>query len=323
MKPWHRGHFSPCRTTRRDRAGFTLVELLVVASIIATMFGLVLAGSRPSESSELRRAAQQFASVLLAAQSRGIGNPAGAAVVLETQGTSAIMVFNAEVPPPIRVTVTGLPPADPAVSTTGVTINAGGADLSRGFRIQFFGAAPLSPPSPWFGLQPPGTVRMRSEDDQTPFNTMWPSTTAGQCEARIACYPAKGDLALPFSKSVAVELRYSGTGDDPTKPWGGLANKGDVGLSFDSVGAVDVLARGLGTTGATSRQPVEPVFFLLATRKDITSDTALGSERSLWVVVQPLTGRVTVSANVPQQNRDATALRAARALARATAAIGK
>jgi len=307
-----------------NRPGFTLVELLVVASIMATLFGLVLAGSRPSDSSELRRSAQQLSSVLLAAQSRGIGNPTGSAVVLESQGTSSVMVFNAEVPPLIRGTVSaGIPPANPAVTTTGVTLDVGGADLTRGFRIQFHGGGPALPPSSWFGFQPPGTVRMRSEDGQTPFNTIWPSAAGGRCEAHIASYPAEGDLALPFPKSVAVELRYSGTGDDPATTWGGLANKGDIGLSFDSVGAVDVLSQGLGAASPTSRQPVEPVFLLVATRKDITADAALASERSLWVVVQPLTGRVTVSANVPQQGKTATDLRAARALARAAAAIGR
>lgn len=307
------------------RSAFTLVELLVVASIIATLFGLVLAGSRPSDSSELRRAAQQFASVLLAAQSRGIGNPAGGGVVLESLGTSATSVFNAEVTPLIPATVSsGLPPADPNVAQTSAAIDAGGADLTRAFRIQFLGTRPAMPSSTWFGFQQPGTVRMRTDDGQTPLNTVWPSTVGGRCEARIACYPAEGDLVLPFSKSVAIELRYSGTGDDPSTPWGGLANKGDVGLSFDAVGAIEVLSRGLGTpASATARQPVEPVYFLIATRQDITNDLALASERALWVAVQPATGRVTISANVPQQNRDAAAVRAARAQARAAAAVGR
>jgi len=310
---------------RGPRSGFTLVELLVVASIIAMLFGLVLAGSRPSDSSELRRAAQQFASVLLAAQSRGIGRPAGAGVVLESLGTSATSVFNAEVTPLIRATVSsGMPPADPNAGQTSVVIDAGGADLTRAFRIQFLGTRPALPSSTWFGFQAPGTVRMRADDGQTPLNTVWPSTLGGRCEARIACYPAEGDLALSFPRSVAIELRYSGTGDDPAKPWGGLANKGDVGLSFDAVGAIDVLSRGLGTpASATARQPVEPVYFLIATRQDITNDQSLASERALWVTVQPATGRVTISANVPQQNRDATAVRAARARARAAAAVGR
>lgn len=310
---------------RNLRRGFTLVELLVVASIIATIFGLVLAGSRPSDSSELRRAAQQFASVLLAAQSRGIGNPHGSAVVLESLGTSVTSVFNADVPPLIRGTVSsGIPPADPNVLSTGITMDACGADLTRGFRIQFIGNGPAMPASSWFGFQPPSTVRMRAEDGQTPFNTVWPSAVGGRCEARIACYPIEGDLVLPFPKSVAIDLRYSGTGDDPATLWGGLANKGDVGLSFDAVGAVDVLSRGLGTpASATARQPVEPIYFLVATRQDIANDLALASARSLWVVVQPQTGRVTISSNLAQQGRDATAVRTARASARAAATVGR
>ena len=296
-----------------------------MASIIATLFGLVLAVSRPSDSSDLRRAAQQFASVLLAAQSRGIGNPAGAGVVLESVGTSATSVFNAEVMPLIPATVSsGMPPADPNVDQTSPSIDAGGADLTRAFRIQFLGNRPALPASTWFGFQAPGTVRMRADDGQTPLNTVWPSTIAGRCEARIACYPGKGDLALSFPRSVAIELRYSGTGDDPATPWGGLANKGDIGLSFDAVGAIEVLSSGLGTpSSAAARQPVDPVYFLIATRQDITNDQALASERALWVVAQPATGRVTISANVPQQNRDAAAVRAARALARAAAAVGR
>ena len=321
--PWNHGRSGSALRAARD--GFTLVELLVVASIIATLFGLVLAGSRPSESGDLRRAAQQFASVLLAAQSRGIGNPAGAGVVLESLGTSATAVFNAEVMPLIPATVSsGMPPADPNVGQTSAGIDAGGADLTRAYRIQFLGNRPALPASTWFGFQAPGTVRLRADDGQTPLNTVWPSTVAGRCEARIACYPGKGDLAISFPRSVAIELRYSGTGDDPATPWGGLANKGDVGLSFDAVGAIDVLSRGLGTpASATARQPVEPVYFLIATVQDITNDQALASERALWVAVQPATGRVTISANVPQQNRDAAAVRAARAQARAAAAVGR
>lgn len=309
----------------RPLAGFTLIELLVVIAIIATIFGLMLVGSRPGESSEVRRAAQQFASALLSAQSRGMGNPSGAAVVLESLGLSAVSVFNADVPPLIPATVSGgIPPEDPNAAAIDVWIDARGIDLARGLRIQFLGTAPTMPPSAWFGFKPPGTVLMRVDEGQTPFNTLWPSVMGGQCEARISSYPAKGDLALRFPRLAVIELRYSGTGDDPATSWGGLADKGDVGLSFDSLGAIDSVSHGLGdSAAAASRQPTEPVYFLIATRQDATDDTALASERSLWVAVQPLTGRVTISANVPQQGRDATALRAARALARAAAKVVK
>ena len=186
-------------TVNAERRGFTLVELLVVIAIIATIFGLMLVGSRPGESSEVRRAAQQFASALLSAQSRGMGNPSGAAVVLESLGLSAVSVFNADVPPLIPATVSGgIPPEDPNAAAIDVWIDARGIDLARGLRIQFLGTAPTMPPSAWFGFKPPGTVLMRVDEGQTPFNTLWPSVMGGQCEARISSYPAKGDLALRY-----------------------------------------------------------------------------------------------------------------------------
>ena len=94
-------------------------------------------------------------------------------------------------------------------------------------------------------------------------------------------------------------------------------------MSFDSVGTLDALMRGVGSSTAASRQPVEPAYFLVAARADINGDTALASERSLWVAIQPQTGRVTTSANVAQSGKDRTAVRAARANARAALAVGK
>jgi type II secretory pathway pseudopilin PulG len=260
------------------------VELLVVVSIMASLFGLIVVGMRPSVGGELRRAAQQFASVLLAAQSRGIGDPKG-----------------------VAITVTN------------------GGDLQQGYRVQFFGSDPDSvlPASAWFGFQPPGTVSLRAGDGQSIANTAWPTPVGGQLRARVACYPAKGPLAVAFPKTVGIDLRYSGTGDDPATAWGGLASKGDLAVSFDSVGTLDALMRGVGSSTAASRQPVEPVYFLVAARADIEGDTALASDRSLWVAIQPQTGRVTTSANVPQSGKDRVAVRAARANARAALATGK
>jgi prepilin-type N-terminal cleavage/methylation domain-containing protein len=310
------------RVRRPD--GFTIVELLVVTSIMALLFGLVLAGARPSIGGELRGAAQQFASVLLAAQSRAISDPEGAAVVLEEEGVSCIAVFTGEPPPfGIGTVASGFTPAA-ADTTAAVTITpTNGCDLQQGYRIQFFGSDPALPASAWFGFQPPGTARFRSEDGQSAFNTVWPTPAGGQLKARVACYPAQGPLAMAFPKSVGIDFRYSGSGDDPATPWGGLAAKGDIGLSFNSVGAVDALMRGLGSTAAAARQPVEPVYFLVAARAEIDADGALASPVSLWVAIQPQTGRVTVSSNIPQSGKDRDAVRAARASARATLAAGK
>jgi predicted exporter len=69
--------------------------------------------------------------------------------------------------------------------------------------------------------------------------------------------------------------------------------------------------------------PVSPVYLLVASQNDAENDTALANDASVWVVVQPQTGRVAVSSNVAQSDKDANALRAARAKARQAIAVGK
>jgi type II secretory pathway pseudopilin PulG len=334
-----RRHGIPSASTsglRPPVTAFTLVELLVVVSIMATLFGLMLAGSRPNIGATTRRAAQQFASVLLATQSRAIGNPTGAAVILapdELDGRICREVFSGDRPPLVQATVdSGMPPDDPVASSATVpltTINGDPDQLQQGYRIKFHGdntpggTGPALPESPWFAFAPPATVSFRPTEGQSAANTVWPSAGGEQLYASIICYPVRGGELMDFPKGVGIDLRYSGTGDDPTTTWGGLSAAGEIGLSFDMVGTIDAIMRNLATPLPALRQPVEPIYFLVAPIAEITANQALASERSLWVAVQPQTGRVTVSSNQPQAGADRTAVRAARASARAALAIGK
>lgn len=318
------------RGLHRPVAAFTLVELLVVASIMATLFGLLLAGTRPNIGAATRQAAQQLTSVLLAAQSRAIGSSQGAAVVFGPDGATCREVFSGDRPPMVHATVdSGMPPANPVASVATVELQiTNGGDLQQGYRIRFHGdrtgAGPVMPESPWLAFQPPQQVRFRETDGQSPFNTPWPTPVSGETfTASILCYPGRGSRLLEFPKGVGIDLRYSGTGDDPATIWGGLAAAGDIGLSFDTVGTVDALMRGLGTTAPLVRQPVEPIYFLVAPQAEIDANRALASDRAMWVTIQPQTGRVTVSSNLPQTRIDSVGVRAARASARAAAAIGK
>ena len=338
-------------TPRLSRSAFTLVELLVVASIMAVFLGLVLSGAKPGTNGQIRQAAQSLVSVLTSAQSRALGNRAGSAVIFES-GTAAgvaasmcIRVSNGDVPPFITGTAGTFTSLTPSSATIPLTpTNADAADLQHGYKIQFGGAAsgasvPYQPPSPWLSLAAPvasgATVSFRTGASQALTNTVWPEPTkavgggSNPFDFQVARYPLKADVAAEFPKAVAVDLRYSGIGDDPTTAWGGLANDGAIALVFDSIGGVDALMQQvLGEASIRTNQPIDPVqpFYLLVTaRSEIDDSTfpALSSSKALWIAVHPQTGRVTVASNVVQSGTDATALRAARAKARALATIGK
>lgn len=309
------------------RAAFTLVELLVVAGIFASLFGLVLAGVRPGAGGEVRRAAQSIVSAILATQGRALGNPAGAGLIFEPDGAA---VSAADMLPLITGSCTsGMPPADRSATTASVTItpsNAAAGELASGYRIQFGRSAPGQAAAPWMGFSGGSTVSLRTANGQTAQNTIWPEPGPGGLPVLIARYPAKGEMLVALTKNVAIDLRFSGIGDGANfdNAWSNLSNKGPIGLTFDSVGGVDaVMQQLLGAGTATVTHPLSPVYLLVAPRKEVEAGTALASDRALWVVIHPQTGRVSVSSNVPQTGTDATALRDARAKARAQAVIGK
>lgn len=324
-----------------SRRGFTLVELLVVAGIFAMLFAMVLNGARPSASGQVRQAAQQIASVLLSVQSKALGNPAGAGVVFEpsttASGSASVTTVSAAATLPWIVGSGSLTVLTATTARITVTPdNADQADVAHGYKVQFFESAPAAQPATaWFAFTAvtsgtSGTASFRADAGQTAANTIWPQPVAGGAlESRIARYPGVAEALYQLPKGVAVDLRYSGVGDDPATVWGGLAGKGAIGLTFDSIGGVDVLMQQV-LAAATDRiagrepvHPVSPVYLLVATQADVDADTALASERSMWVAVHPQTGRVSVAANVAQTAKDATALRAARAKARAQTMIGK
>lgn len=348
----------------RDCPAFTLVELLVVASIMVLFFGLVVAGSKPGSSGQVRQAAQQLASVLTAAQSRGLGNAAGAAIIFDSgtasglAATVSITVFNADVPPFIAgtATVAGLPlPAGTtAASIALMPTNADTEDLQNAYKVQLggsvtIGTIPYQPPSPWLNLAAnmngSGTIAFRGAAGQTILNTIWPEptrTTTGSYNPfafRAARYPVKGDTALELPKTVAIDLRYSGIGEDSATiwnqttwiasgtavgGWGSLAGKGAIAVGFDSIGGVDGLMQDVySQLGLRAAQPpidpIEPIYLLVNSRATIDDSIVppLSSAEAMWVVIHPQNGRVSVATNVPQTGFDADALRAARARARA------
>ena len=354
----------------RRTSGFTLIELLVVASIMLLMFGLVLSGARPGARGQIRQTAQSLASLLMSAQSQALGNAAGAGIVLQSGVVSGLpatisTTVAAAALPAFLTGTTGspaLPPSNRRVSaaTVGlVPLNGDAAEVQHGYKIRFGGAAAtgaafaFQPPTAWMALRAPAvaagatsctaTVSLRQGVRQPGINvaSVWPEPikNAGgnnPLDFQIARYPVIADSLLDMPKSVAVDLRYSGVGEEPATiwttgtfvaGWGNLADKGSIAIVFDSIGGVDALMQNIEgpTRGQVPIDPVSPIYLLVTARSEAedASFNPLSSPQAIWVAIHPQTGRVTTAPNVPQTGVDAIALRAARAKARAAAMSGK
>lgn len=307
-----------------SRRGFTLVELAVVAGIFATLFGLVFTIGRPTASGGgVKQAAQSIASVLLATQSRALGNPSGAGVILDPAGGTAVTTVSAAdmLPMITGVCTNGMPPSNLAATTAAVSIqpdNADLADLANGYKIRFQerDAQGVQPPTAWMNYAS-GAVAFRVGNGQTGGNTIWPRPVAGGTfNVWIARYPNEGQTLYELPKGVAIDLRMSGVGTSGT--FG--ATSGASALTFDSLGEVDAVLSMAGTPPPLN--PTSPIYLLVAAQSDIDAGRSLATSSSLWVVIHPQTGRVSISANVAQSGASPD-VGAARANARQGIAIGK
>jgi len=300
----------------RSRAAFTLIELLVVTGLMVMLFGLILAGGRGGGSkSDVRRAAQEFASMLLAAQSRALGHPEGAAVIVQ-----------AEPDQPRLGTVLhdgmGLPPIVVGVDGDGGLQSS--PQLAEGYKLRFRMAAGdgYATVSPWLSLRD-GEARRRDSVGQTAANTIDVPPAAE--EAEVVRYPVTGPSPVKLTSKVAIDLRHSGVGDDPAASHGHgrFQDQSPVAVVFDQTGRVAEVIQQMGTTGGSQIDPIVPsetIYFLFADRESINQNTALASQRAFWVAVNPQTGRINVSSNEPVSGTD---LVTARSKARRAIAIGK
>jgi type II secretory pathway pseudopilin PulG len=331
--------------SKRRRGGYTITELLVVMAIMLTMMSFMLTGARGSRTSgNVRRGAQQLASILLASQSVSLGSPTGAAVIIDSQGRLGDMVSQGRRFPFIEgVVEQGLPPTDATLSATSQTLrlkttNDDASSLVNGYKIRFLdrGQGADGPVSEWFSLScpmpPVAVASIRSENGQTSRTVLWPKAAAsGTLSFQAARYPIPAGFSQSLPEGVAIDLRQSGY--EGMADWESLAGKGAIAVGFDSVGSVDSLMQNVLPAAGQFRtmQPISPceqIYFFVTLRADIEaaildpSVNTLASDKALWVVVHPRTGRVTIAANVPQVADDATALRAARAKARQGTSIG-
>ena len=204
-----------------------------------------------------------------------------------------------------------------------------------GYKIRFQGAGgdqETSPgPSPWFAYTftsaTTGMIRFRTSAGQSLGNTIWPKTADQAKQAVIACYPTPYISGPAMAKQVAIDLKHSGMGEDPDagSGYGRFQGMGSIAIAYESAGRVGEVMKKISENRSPSDQPIEPtgiIYFFVVPRADILeSRNTLANTQSLWVAINPHTGRVTVAENITQSAETNAALSAARKNARAGASI--
>jgi len=310
---------------------FTLVELLVVTVIVASLMSLLVVGGQPSTGGQIRRLSQSIVSAILTAQTSALGNEAGAAIIFEPSSTTLTAcnaVFFADSQPYIKGTVgSGVPPSSLASISTTVSLtptNADAQDLANGYKILFRCDDPYLAPSPWMSISSGTTVAFRTSANQTAQNTIWPKKPAtALLQFVMARYPVKSSPAIDVIKMAAIDLRYSGIGNTTAGDYGALANKGGISICFNSVGVLDAVMQNVLST-TKSVQPVvpaAPLYLLIANTSDIQSNESLQKDYSLWLAIAPNTGRITIASNVPQNGTAENDVINARAKARQSISV--
>jgi prepilin-type N-terminal cleavage/methylation domain-containing protein len=299
------------RWSRWDRAqsGFTLVELLVVVTIVLMLFGLAATVIQPlREGRDVREAARMVNAYLAQAQTRAIqrGRPVGIWIRrLPLQPNISLELAMAELPPPYGGDV--LNAKIGVVGAASAEYNRNTADprfFNVGNWIRFDYKGPLriitstnpelhsiefAPPVRFTGQVPfqvYGFPRSDPEDPNSPL-----------IQAQSAVHP------LTFPASVAIDVAHSGIGWSswfsevgPNDPADGEI---DPLILFGADGSVERVIAGLNNAPEPDHQRPLSAIHLLISRPGTLRSPDLAGGNNFWVSINNTTGRITTSAFSP------------------------
>ena len=315
-------------STRRD-AGFTLVELLVVVTILLILLTLTATGVRPLlEGRDVREGARLVATYFGSAQAQAISLNRSVAVWvdrLEGKPGMSLQLYMAAVPPPYTgdtltdaaQIITAGPNVITGVGTSGTVTFTGSSSLplvvSDGDFIRFNYRGPLYqlsvPASGTIGFEHPTA-------DPTPVSALIHAPPRAEISVPYQIYQygrrsAMQPLELPTG--VAIDMAYSGVAYDGQFSGSHLK---PIIITFEPDGQIGYIA-GATTSGYQVGHPLGSVHLLVGRPELVGNVANLQDGHNLWVSIGHQTGRITTAENKP-----AATVAAAREFARTSQSMG-
>jgi prepilin-type N-terminal cleavage/methylation domain-containing protein len=284
------------------RRGMSLVELLVVITILGLLAVAVIPNiSNTGGSRKVREAARALSSFIAAGQSRAMGSRGGGGVWIDPLANP---ISSGALSIRIAIDLADADVASPyAGDSTSSTVTFSAPTPTTSATVSFVGGC--NPPATAGNLiriqnspavfafmstsSSSGIVSMRSDANQTVDNTFWPRSGAALTYEIIGPPTRSTANSLTLGDGIAIDVYHScsGTTTFPNIANPALLSSGTASFQilYDSTGRPQHLCCN-GNRAAIN----EPIFLLVAPIESLQSSGTLAPKDGYWVAIDPRGG---------------------------------